>query len=111
MLPVWFEGAREPVFKLFMPELDLTQWKLILAKIEVNFHAQIYYGKAIELRTYIARIGGSSFDVYQELWQNNMKCASGTAVMVHFCYENQSASKIPTDVLNEMKKHLFIQES
>jgi acyl-CoA thioester hydrolase len=110
MVPVWFEGARDPVFKWFMPELNLNEWRLILAKIDVNFHAQIYYGKEITLRTYIGRIGGSSFDVYQELWQNDIKCASGTAVMVHFCYENQSSLKIPADVQNEMKKHLFVVE-
>lgn len=110
MVPVWFEGARDPVFKWFMPELNLQEWRLILAKIEVNFHAQIYYGKEIELRTYIGRIGGSSFDVYQELWQNNIKCASGNAVMVHFCYENQRSQKIPVDVENEMKKHLYVVE-
>mgnify|MGYP000216935478 FL=1 len=110
MVPVWFEGARDPVFKWFMPELNLNEWRLILAKIDVNFHAQIYYGKEITLRTYIGRIGGSSFDVYQELWQNDIKCASGTAVMVHFCYENQSSLKIPADVQNEMKKHLFVAE-
>tara|TARA_R110002167_G_scaffold148939_4_gene342099 strand:+ start:915 stop:1313 length:399 start_codon:yes stop_codon:yes gene_type:complete len=110
MLPIWFEGAREPVFKIFMPELSVTQWRLILAKIDVNFHAQIFYGKAVELRTYIDRIGSSSFDVYQELWQNDIKCASGTAVMVNFCYENQRSLKIPADIQNEMKKHLFVAE-
>ncbi len=110
MVPVWFEGARDPVFKWFMPELNLKEWRLILAKIDVNFHAQIYYGKEITLRTYIGRIGGSSFDVYQELWQNEIKCASGTAVMVHFCYENQSSLKIPADVQNKMEKHLFVVE-
>jgi acyl-CoA thioester hydrolase len=111
MVPVWFEGARDPVFKWFMPDLNLKKWRLILAKIDVNFHAQIYYGKAIELRTYIGRIGGSSFDVYQELWQDNTKCASGTAVMVHFCYENQRSIKIPVEVLSEMEKHLFSAEA
>ena len=110
MVPVWFEGARDPVFKWFMPELDVKQWQLILAKIDVTFHAQIYYGKEIELRTYIGRIGGSSFDVYQELWQNDIKCASGTAVMVHFCFQNQSSLKIPADVKVEMEKHLFSAE-
>lgn len=110
MLPIWFEGAREPVFKIFMPELDVTQWRLILAKIDVNFHAQIFYGKAVELRTYIGRIGSSSFDVYQELWQNNIRCASGTAVMVNFCYENQCSLKIPAEIQNEMEKHLFVAD-
>ena len=37
MLPIWFEGARDPIFKFFMPDLDLSKWSLILAKIEVSF--------------------------------------------------------------------------
>lgn len=109
-VPKWFEGARDPIFKWFTPDLDVSKWRLILAKIDVSFHAQIYYGKEIELRTFVGRIGSSSFDVYQELWQENMKCASGTAVMVHFCYENQKASKIPVELVTEMEKHLYSGE-
>ena len=30
MLPIWFEGARDPVFKIFMPTLDIHAWRLIL---------------------------------------------------------------------------------
>ena len=41
-LPVWFENARTPIFKIFNPQLSLDAWPLILAKIEVNFLAQIY---------------------------------------------------------------------
>jgi len=107
MVPVWFEGARDPVFKWFMPELDLSQWKLILAKIDATFHGQMYYEQPMEIRTYVGRIGGSSFDIYQELWQDGNKCASGTAVMVYFCYEKQASLKIPTEIKNTMQEYLF----
>lgn len=110
-VPVWFEGAREPVFKLFTPDLDPKKWKLILAKISVDFHAQMYYGEAFELRTYISRIGGSSFDVYQELWQKGNKCASGTAVMVHFDYQENRSSAIPETIKNTMQQHLIEVET
>lgn len=105
MIPVWFEGARNPVFKLFTPEMNLKAWPLILAKIDVNFEAQIYYGKDIEVRTYISRIGGSSFDVYQELWQENNRVSFGTAVMVHFDYRSQSSAKIPDDIKKQLSRH------
>ncbi|GAA5138087.1 acyl-CoA thioesterase [Thalassotalea piscium] len=106
MVPVWFEGARDPVFRWFSPELDTTDWRLILAKIDVSFIDQMYYGKPMEVRTYIGRIGGSSFDVYQELWQNNKCCASGTAVMVHYNYQQQKSVKIPEEVLIQMNQYL-----
>ncbi|MEW6984120.1 acyl-CoA thioesterase [Colwelliaceae bacterium 6471] len=107
MVPIWFEGARDPIFRLFMPELNIQEWSLILAKIDVSFLKQMYYGETIEVRTYLSRIGGASFDVYQELWQNGEKCASGTAVMVHFCYKNQSSEKIPEQIRVVMQQHLM----
>jgi len=107
MIPIWFEGARDPIFRLFTPELNLTQWPLILAKIDVNFEAQIYYGEPIEVRTYISRIGGASFDVFQEIWQNEKRVANGTAVLVHFDYSTQSSSPIPNAVRNKLNQHLF----
>jgi len=109
MVPVWFEGARTPIFKIFTPELDLKRWPLILAKIDVAFEAQMYYGKDMQVRTYISRVGGSSFDVYQELWQQGNRVASGTAVMVHFDYQEQKSSKIPEDKKQQLQQHLFTQ--
>lgn len=107
MVPVWFEGARDPVFRWFSPELDLSNWQLILAKIDVSFIGQMYYGQPMEIRTYIGRIGGSSFDVYQELWQQNKLCASGTAVMVHFNYSEQTSVKIPENISSLMKQYFY----
>lgn len=106
MVPVWFEGARDDVFKWFTPDLDLTKWRLILAKIDATFHAQMYYEHEMEVRTFIGRIGGSSFDVYQELWQQDELKASGTAVMVHFDYTSQKAVKIPAETVEKMTVYL-----
>lgn len=106
-LPVWFEGARAPIFKLFIPDLNPKKWRLIIAKIEVSYHGQLFYGQSVEIRSYISRIGGASFDVYQEVWQHDEKCVSGTAAMVHFDYQTQTSKKIPDDTRQELTKHLY----
>ncbi len=111
MVPIWFEGARTPVFKLFTPELDLKNWPLILAKINVDFEAQMFYGLDMEVRTFISRIGGSSFDVFQELWQQGKRVASGTAVMVHFDYRVQKTAQIPDKIRETLNQHLFEEVS
>ncbi|WP_159817368.1 acyl-CoA thioesterase [Colwellia sp. 20A7] len=108
-IPVWFEGGREPIFRLFIPDLDLSKWKLIIAKIEVSYHGQLFYGQEVEIRTFIGRIGGASFDAYQEVWQHGEKCASGSASMVHFNYQTQASEKIPDDIRIELAKHLYQQ--
>ena len=105
--PVWFEGGRAPIFKIFTPDLDPKKWRLIIAKIEVSYHGQLFYGQAIEIKTYISRIGGASFDVYQELWQHGEKCVSGTAALVHFDYKVQSTEKIPDNIRRQLTEHLF----
>lgn len=51
----WFEGARDPIFQIFTPNLDVRKWRLILAKISVDFHAESHYGKTVEIRTFISR--------------------------------------------------------
>lgn len=111
MVPIWFEGARDPIFRLFSPELDVQNWQLILAKIDVSYQAQMYYGQPIEIRTYISRIGGASFDVYQELWQDEKLVSSGTAVLVHFCYKENTSKKISDSVKSEMQQHLIDLEA
>ncbi|NMP15664.1 thioesterase family protein [Thalassotalea sp. Y01] len=105
-LPVWFENARTPIFKLFTPSLDITKWPLILAKIEVNFLAQIYYGQNIEVRTSIEKIGNASFTVYHELYQNQKKCADGRAIMVNFNYQSQTSEPIADDIREKLQQHL-----
>ncbi|MGS2721985.1 acyl-CoA thioesterase [Paraglaciecola aestuariivivens] len=103
----WFEAGREPIFKIFNPELDLQNWPLILASYKVDFLQQIFYGKKVQIKTYIGRIGNSSFDVYQELWQDQQKCATGTTTMVHFDYQTQKAVAISEQVKKVLQDHLF----
>ena len=110
VMPVWFEGARAAVFRLFIPDLDPDKWQLIIAKITVNYHGQLFYGQEVEIRTYISRIGGASFDVYQELWQHGEKCVSGTAAMVNFDYQAQASKKIPDDIRAQLMLHLYNEE-
>ncbi|WP_445766279.1 acyl-CoA thioesterase [Rheinheimera sp.] len=103
---VWFEGARLPVFKIFTPELNLQHWPLIVASVKLDYHAQTHYGSDVELRTFISRIGGSSFDVYQEAWQGGIKTVSGTAVMVQFDYTSNKAVAISTAQRTQLAAHL-----
>ncbi len=107
IVPVWFEGAREPIFRLFTPDLDPKDWHLIIAKVEINYHGQLFFGQPIEIKTYVSRIGGASFDVYQELWQHGEKCVSGTAAMVHFDYQAQSSKKLSEELRAELSSHLY----
>ena len=104
-LVAWFEAAREPIFRMFTPELDLQNWPLILASYKVNFLAQIFYGKQVTVKTFISRLGNSAFDVFQELWQDDKLCSTGVTTMVHFDYKTQRSAPIPDEVKAMLHSH------
>ena len=79
VLPQWFEQARSPIFKFFVPSMNPAEWNLILAKIEVEFVSELFYPNDVELRSYVERLGNSSCVVYQEAWQGGKLGAKGRA--------------------------------
>ncbi|WP_340680949.1 thioesterase family protein [Paraglaciecola sp.] len=105
VLVQWFESAREPIFRMFTPKLDLNNWPLILASYKVDFLKQIFYGQDVEVRSFISRIGNSAFDVYQEVWQNQQKCATGLTTLVNFDYELQKAKPISDEIKTLLLSH------
>lgn len=106
-LPAWFEWARNPLFKLFMPEIDFKRWNILLAKLEINFEAQLFFEPPIEIRTFISRIGRSSIDVYQEAWQNGTRCVTGIAVVVHYDIEQKKSMPIPERCRDVLSQHMI----
>jgi len=105
-LPVWFENARDPVFKMFTPDLNLKKWPLILARITVDFQQQLYFDSDIEIRTTISKIGNSSFTVCQQAWQNNRCAATGYATMVRYDYDSKTALRIDDEIREILQQHL-----
>jgi len=105
-LPVWFEQARMPLFRIFHPTLDVKTWPLIIARVEVDFVAQSFWHLPVEVRTGVGKIGNSSFQVIQEAWQDGKQIARGAAVLIHFDYSSEKALAIPDDIRAELSHHL-----
>ena len=103
----WFEAGREDIFRVFTPELDPQKLPLILARIEVDFVAQIYYGSDVEIRTGIGKFGRSSFIVLQEAWQNGGVVARGRAVQVYFNHATQASEPLPEQFREVLSAHLI----
>ena len=109
-LPVWFENARDPIFKLFTPSLDLKNWPLILARISVDFKEQMFLDHLVEIKTYISKIGNASFVTTQEAWQDGRCTAKGEATMVHFDYQSKRSVAIPDDIRAILEQHLIASD-
>ncbi len=105
-LPVWFEQARKPVFRIFQPGLEVENWPLIIARIEIDLLAQSYWHMPVQVHTGIGKIGNTSFHVVQEAWQNGKKIARGVAVLIHFDYATEKAVAIPDDIRAQLAEHM-----
>lgn len=104
-LPIWFELGRDPFFRFFNLEMLFEKWNLIMAHIDVDFVAPLLLGAEIEIRTYVAKVGNTSFTSYQEAWQNGQLCAKGNAVVVHYDFKNRKPLPIPDDIRARLLEH------
>jgi acyl-CoA thioester hydrolase len=104
---MWFEQGREPLFEFFVPTMKPEDWNLIIARIEVDFLAQLEFRHEVEIKTWLAKIGNSSMQVVQEVWQEGSCCARGTAAMIHFDYATNAATRIPDDIRAQLEAHLI----
>ncbi|WP_422139613.1 acyl-CoA thioesterase [Endozoicomonas sp. ALC020] len=106
VLPVWFEQAREPICRLFTPGLDTESWRLIIARIEVDYTAELKYGADVEIRTCLEKVGNSSMHIHHEAWQNNVLAARGKAVVIHYDFAAGKATSIPEDIRQALLEHV-----
>ena len=101
-LPIWFEKAREPVFRVFSPDMRTDKWVLILARIDVEYLAQIYYGTNVLVKTCMEKVGNSSMVILHEAWQKEQLVARGRAVLIHYDYSEQKSVRIPDDIRQQL---------
>ena len=106
---VWFELARNPLFKIFDPELKLDKktFPLIMAHTDYDYVAQLYFKYEVEIRSWITRIGTKSFTVHQEAWQQGRLCVKGNAVVVHYNFNAEQTTPIPEDKKKLLAEHLL----
>jgi len=107
VLPVWFLEGRESILRIFNPSLSTEEVSLVLAKIEIEYLGETFFGKPVEIRTYVLRIGTSSVLVGQEAWQEEQLKATGTATMVNFDKHSRKSVPIPADIKKRLEEHLL----
>ncbi|WP_409199379.1 acyl-CoA thioesterase [Methanobrevibacter sp. DSM 116169] len=105
----WFELGRNDLFRFFTPDLNLDyeNWKLIMLRTEYDFLGQIYYGEKVEIRTYVYKVGNSSFTTYHEAYQNDELKAKGKSIVVHYNFIKQESVPIPNDIKEKLNEHLI----
>ncbi|MDR2739282.1 MAG: acyl-CoA thioesterase [Treponema sp.] len=113
VLAGWFELGRNPLFRIFDPNLQVAHgvWPLIMAHAEYDFVGELFFQHDVEIRSSISRIGTKSFTVYHEAWQEGRLCTTGNAVIVHFDFISRKSTPIPEDKKRVLAEHLKTQEN
>lgn len=107
VLPIWFLEGRESILKIFNPKLTTEAVSLVLVKLEIEYLGELFFGKSVEIRTFVLRIGTSSVLVGQEAWQDGSLRATATATMVNFDKTTRKSLPIPADIRERLSQHLL----
>ncbi|HLR69222.1 MAG TPA: thioesterase family protein [Virgibacillus sp.] len=107
VIPVWLEASRHPIFKLFMPDLSFQNWKLIVVNTNTNYTNEIFFGKEVEIKTQIKKIGNTSFQLYEEIWQYDKRCVDSIVTYVNYDLNNKEKEPIPLSIRTKLEEHLL----
>ncbi|MDR2519196.1 MAG: acyl-CoA thioesterase [Spirochaetaceae bacterium] len=112
VLAGWFELGRNPIFRFFEPDLNLShdRWTLIMAHTDYDFVGELFFQYDVEIRTAISRIGSKSFTVCHEARQEGRICVKGSAVVVHYDFIRKATTPIPEDKKKLLAEHLAAPE-
>ena len=113
VLAGWFELGRNPIFRMFEPDLNLSYdtWPLILAHSDYDFVGEMFFRYDVEIRTYVKHIGNKSFSTYHEAWQEGRLCVKGSATLIHYDFINKITTEIPSDIKEKLKEHLLQEKN
>jgi acyl-CoA thioester hydrolase len=89
----YMETARIPLFQMLDPEMNLQDWKLIVASTRCEYKAQASFAQWLTITTETERIGTSSFTLRHRILDKDSGTliADGKAVLVHYDYQAEKS--------------------
>ena len=87
----WLEfGRSEFIFKHV-----LIKPSMMLRHVAINYNAELNFPDPARVRVGIERLGNSSVNYYQEIWQNGKCCITARAVDCYFDPATRQSAAIP----------------
>lgn len=106
-MPVWLEAGRNELFKIFNPNDTFHDWRMVIIKSTVNYKGQIYFGTDAMVKTWVKRVGNSSLELYEEIWQNDKLCVTSETIYVNYNQQKSTTETIPDNIRIELEKHYY----
>src|SRR6476661_10144508 len=70
----------------------------ILARVEIDFRAQLKEGEDVEVRSRCSHVGTKSFELQHEIWSADRLVAEAKSVLMGYDYERQQSVSITDDL-------------
>jgi acyl-CoA thioester hydrolase len=67
----------------------------VLARLEIDYRAQLYFGEEVQVWSGTERLGNTSLVIRQRVLQRGVTCADGRCVLVHFDHATQRPVTLP----------------
>jgi len=80
---------------------------LILARLAIDFRAQINLGDKVVVTTWVERIGRSSVTMKQTITANGQIAADVGAVVVYFDYATNRPKELPPELKTPLSEYLI----
>ncbi len=90
----WFEEGRSYMVREALGK-PAKHPRFVLARMEIDFKAQLYFGEETRVETGVERFGTTSVTVRQRIVQRDTHCAIARCVLVHFDHETQRPLALP----------------
>jgi len=75
----------------------------ILARVEIDFRAELRAGEDIEVRSRCSRVGTKSFDLEHEIYAGDRKVADAKSVMVGYDYAVGASAPLTDDLRRRLE--------
>jgi len=105
--PLWFDRARTFLYREMNPSLDFSSHGLVIVKTEVIYLQETNVDDELEVRTWVSLIGTKSFEVSQELWRQNERCAEGKTILVSFDFSVHKSEPLTDSYRAVLEKYSY----
>ena len=74
----------------------------ILARVEIDFRAELRSGETIEVRTRCPRVGTKCFDLEHQIWTGDRLAAEAKSVLVGYDYGTGTTVRLSDDLRRKL---------
>ncbi|MDY0052744.1 MAG: thioesterase family protein [Aliarcobacter sp.] len=106
---VWFEAARDEIFHIFMPKVNIKEWNLIMAHSSFDFLKEVFWGKEVIVKTAITKLGNSSIELSHAVYQDNKLCTTGKCILIHYNFDTKVSVRIPDNIRTQLEEHQYTE--